>query len=77
MTSAKQIAPGHLPFKANSLDGLILADVIEHLPNAWTMVGKCSEAVRPGGWVVISVPNMRSIYVLHQFFIRGDWPEED
>ncbi len=77
LTSAKQIAPGHLPFEANSLDGLILADVIEHLPNAWMVVKQLAEAVRPGGWVVISVPNMRSIYVLHEFFIRGDWPEED
>jgi aminoglycoside phosphotransferase (APT) family kinase protein len=31
--------------------------------------------VKSGGWVVISVPNMRHINVLATLAIKGDWPE--
>ena len=62
-------------FPENSLDGLILADVLEHLPAAWDALAQFTRAVKPGGWVVISVPNMQSVYVLGQFMILGDWPE--
>ena len=77
LTTAQLIAPDQFDvFPAESLDGLILADVIEHIPRAWDALKSLTRAVRPGGWVVISVPNMRSVSVLSTFFVRGDWPEE-
>lgn len=76
LTTARLIAADDLhPFAPASLDGLILADVIEHIPRAWLALAAYAEAVRPGGWVVISVPNMRSVDVVDRFLIRGDWPE--
>src|SRR5438067_1669170 len=39
LTSARLVTPATPPselFAPESLDGLILADVIEHLPSAWT-----------------------------------------
>ncbi len=76
LTTARLISPADMsPFKANSLDGLILADVIEHVPEAWTALLRYVEAVKPGGWVVISVPNMRYIGALRTFVIGGEWPE--
>ena len=76
LTSMRQISPGDIaPFEPNSLDGLILADVIEHIPEAWTVLARYVEAVKPGGWVVISVPNMRYIGALREFVLGGDWPE--
>ena len=77
LSSARVVAPDdRSPFPAASLDGLILSDVLEHLPEAWQALEEFAKAVRPGGWVVLSVPNMRNIKVFFQFFIRGDWPEE-
>jgi len=77
LTSARVISPDdRRPFEDESLDGLILADVIEHIPAAWNALASFSRAVRPGGWVVISVPNMRNLNVLVQFGILGDWPEK-
>ena len=76
LTSARVIdASDRLPFAEESLDGLILADVIEHIPQAWNALQSFVKAVRPGGWVVISVPNMRSIECVLEFIGRGDWPE--
>lgn len=76
LTSARVVgADDWCPFEAGSLDGLILADVLEHLPAAWLRLKSLASAVKPGGWVVISVPNMRYIGALLQLCVRGDWPE--
>ena len=77
LASARLISPDDRNlFPDNSLDGLILADVIEHMPAAWDALAVFARAVKPGGWVVISVPNMQSFYVLVRFIILGDWPEK-
>ncbi|MCY2954595.1 MAG: class I SAM-dependent methyltransferase [Planctomycetota bacterium] len=77
LTSARVVAADdRAVFPDASLDGLILADVIEHMPLAWESLAAYTKAVRPGGWVVISVPNMRNLKVLSRFIIGGDWPEE-
>ena len=77
LSSARVVAAAERgPFAAASLDGLILADVIEHVPRAWEALGAYAAMVRPGGWVVISVPNMRNIKVVGRFIFGGDWPEE-
>jgi hypothetical protein len=55
---------------------LILADVIEHMPRAWSVLNDYVRMVKPGGWVVISVPNMRYLPALWVFTLRGDWPEQ-
>jgi 2-polyprenyl-3-methyl-5-hydroxy-6-metoxy-1,4-benzoquinol methylase len=76
LTSARVIdAADENPFAENSLDGLILADVLEHLPMAWMKLKSFSQAVKPGGWVVISVPNNRYVEALVPLLIKGEWPE--
>lgn len=78
ITSARLISPDdYRPFPAESLDGLILADVLEHIPKAWEALAALAEAVRVAGWVVISVPNMRYLDAIWQFVVRGDWPEPE
>lgn len=77
LTSARLIgAEEETPFGEATLDGLILADVLEHLPMAWAKLQTFSRAVKPGGWVVISVPNNRYIEALVPLVVMGDWPEE-
>jgi len=77
LASMTLTSPGErLPFDEASFDGLILADVIEHIPGAWTALAEFSRFVKVGGWVVISVPNMRGWDVFSQFVLRGDWPEK-
>jgi SAM-dependent methyltransferase len=65
------------PFARDSLDGLILADVLEHMPAAWDALRSFAECVRIGGWVVISVPNMLYLEALYHLIWRRDWPEKD
>ena len=77
LTSARVIDPNdEMPFEENSLDGLILADVIEHLPMAWLRLKSFVRAVKPGGWIAISVPNNRYIEAVWTLAVGGEWPEE-
>ena len=76
LTTARVIQPTEeAPFEDNSLDGLILADVLEHMPLAWLKLRSFVRAVKPGGWVVISVPNNRYVEALIPLLLKGDWPE--
>ena len=78
LTSARVIGYDEtMPFAAESLDGLMLLDVIEHIPLAWERLAEYTKMVKKGGWVVISVPNMRHLEALTQLVIKGDWPEYD
>lgn len=77
LTSARVVSPDErMPFEPDSLDGLILADVIEHMPQAWDYLASFARMVKPGGWVVISVPNMRYQSALATFVLGGEWPED-
>jgi len=76
LTSARVITPDNrMPFDENSLDGLILPDVLEHIPLAWEYLNEYTKMVKPGGWVVISVPNMRYLPVLATLCVKGEWYE--
>jgi 2-polyprenyl-3-methyl-5-hydroxy-6-metoxy-1,4-benzoquinol methylase len=76
LTTARVIAiDDKHPFDRESLDGLILADVLEHIPAAWEALRSFVESVRVGGWVVISVPNMLYLEALYQLLWKRDWPE--
>jgi O-antigen biosynthesis protein len=76
LTKAWQISPtDERPFELGSLDGLILSDVIEHMPMAHLRLEQFSSMVKSGGWVVISVPNMLYLEAIYQYLGKRDWPE--
>ena len=78
LTSARVIGYDEtMPFAEESLDGLMLLDVLEHMPLAWERLAEYAKMVKKGGWVVISVPNMRHIEIVTKLFFRGDWPEDE
>jgi 2-polyprenyl-3-methyl-5-hydroxy-6-metoxy-1,4-benzoquinol methylase len=78
LTSARVVRPDEIRvFSHGSLDGLILADVLEHMPSAWDRLAEYARMVKPGGWVVISTPNMRHWTAILRFFVLGDWPERN
>jgi 2-polyprenyl-3-methyl-5-hydroxy-6-metoxy-1,4-benzoquinol methylase len=44
-------------------DKILLLDVIEHVPDSEGMVRECLSLLRPGGQIIISVPNIANISV--------------
>jgi len=50
-----------LPMGAGQFDGVLCSSVLEYLKNPEACVDEFSRVLRPGGWLLISVPNARSL----------------
>jgi SAM-dependent methyltransferase len=47
-----------LPFRSGSLDGASLIEVVEHIMLAEDLLAEVGRVVRPGGWLVVTTPNV-------------------
>ena len=47
---------GALPFRDESIDGILCEMVLEHIPDATGALGECRRVLRPGGRIYIAVP---------------------
>ncbi len=77
----EQVVPGdletlELPFSDGSFDALMYADVLEHLRDPQAALRRHRRLLRPGGWIIVSVPNLQHLSVFGNL-LRGRWPEED
>lgn len=64
-----------LPFAPSSFDVVVCADVLEHLPEPAAALSSVVELCRPGGAVVISVPNI-AYWQARLRLLRGVWRYE-
>ena len=62
----REVAPG-------SLDLVLCLDILEHLPDPWALVRRVSPLLRPGGRLVVSVPNVRHWKFLWRLAVLGDF----
>lgn len=46
-----------VPYPDGSFDGIVLLDVLEHVPNDRAVIAEVARVLRPGGQLVVSVPN--------------------
>ena len=67
--------PG-LPFAEGSFDLVILADVLEHLADPGAPLRRATTWCKPGGAVLVSVPNVAH-WRARLELARGRWPAED
>jgi len=61
---------------AESLDLVLCLDVLEHLVDPWRAMARLTRALRPGGSVIISVPNVRHYSVALPLLWSGRWQYE-
>jgi GT2 family glycosyltransferase/SAM-dependent methyltransferase/Tfp pilus assembly protein PilF len=57
-------------------DLLLALDVLEHLYDPWDSLAELSRYVKPGGYVVASIPNIQNITIV-QDLIKGNWQYQD
>jgi SAM-dependent methyltransferase len=62
-----------LPFENNSFDYIILAEVIEHIRNPFSVIKELVRILRPGGILMISTPNILSLKSRFRYLIEGSW----
>ena len=65
-----------LPFEPGSFDLVVLADVLEHLADPTTGLVRAAGWCRPGGAVLVSVPNVAH-WQARLTLLRGRWPQHD
>jgi 2-polyprenyl-3-methyl-5-hydroxy-6-metoxy-1,4-benzoquinol methylase len=66
-----------LPSNIEDFDCIIFADVLEHLRDPWGTLSRYLQWLKPGGYVVASIPNVRNIALLYNLIVRGRWRYED
>jgi 2-polyprenyl-3-methyl-5-hydroxy-6-metoxy-1,4-benzoquinol methylase len=66
-----------LPEDIEPFDCVVFADVLEHLRDPWATMARYLQLLKPGGYVVASIPNVRNIALLYNLIVRGRWRYED
>ncbi len=57
----------------NYYDAILFGDVLEHLIDPWSVVKKLTDFLKPGGFMIASIPNIRSRQAFKQIFLKGDF----
>jgi len=65
-----------LPFEEGSFDLVVLADVLEHLPDPPAALRRAIGWARPGATILVSVPNVAH-WQARLTLLRGRWPAEE
>jgi methionine biosynthesis protein MetW len=65
-----------LPFAPGGFDLVVLADVLEHLADPPAALRRAVGWCRPGGAVLVSVPNVAH-WSARVALVRGRWPQEE
>jgi len=58
----------NLPFKSETVNRIICAEIIEHLNEPGQMISETQRVLKNGGSIVITTPNEHSIWGLYEFF---------
>lgn len=69
---------GYLCSRTNSYDAIFLIEVLEHVEDAYRTLRQCHGALRPGGLLFLTCPNIDSSFSRTWFFLTGrHWYFED
>ncbi len=61
-----------LPYGAGTFDCIVLADILEHLRDPWSLLKRLVPLLRPRGRLIASLPNVRHWSVLRGL-LEGNW----
>ena len=62
---------------AATLDLVLCLDVLEHLVDPWRVVERLTNLLRPGGRLIVSVPNIRNWKFVKNLLLKGDFNYRD
>lgn len=62
---------------AGRFDGVVMNDVLEHLPDPAALLRALRPALKPGAVLVASIPNVRYFFNVVDLAVRGRWDYTD
>ncbi len=65
------------PLRRGQFNIILFPDVLEHLIDPWSVLKKMRSYLKPGGKIIVSVPNIRHFTVLRDLIWHGDWRYSD
>lgn len=60
-----------IPAESTSQDVVLAVEVLEHLPRPYDFMAEAARVLKPGGWVVLSLPNILHLVSRFQFLTCG------
>jgi len=60
----------------NTIDMVVLADVLEHFYNPWQALQSLKPWLTPNAQVMISLPNVRNLWLVDRLISQGQWRYE-
>jgi len=73
LPNIRQAPAEALPYDADTFDMVLLHEVLEHVDDDAAAVGEAWRVTRPGGRIVVFVPNRWYPFETHGFFWRGEY----
>lgn len=67
----------NLSFGDSYYDYVLAGDILEHLVDPWTVLRRILFNLKPGGYVIASIPNVRHWRVLFDLIFRDSWEYSD
>ncbi len=64
-------------FIEKSFDYIICGDILEHLKDPWEQLKRLLGLLKPGGKIIVSLPNVRCYRVSFPLIFSGDWNYRD
>jgi SAM-dependent methyltransferase len=61
-----RVMPASLPFLAGAFDVVVLPDYLEHVEDDLGLLGEIGRVLRPGGRLVVVVPQTGGLHLLHR-----------
>lgn len=61
----------------NYFDAVYFNDVLEHLPDPYTILRRIKQNMKEDGHILVSLPNVRYIRNFFNFIVRKDWAYTD
>ena len=71
------IEEGLHTLEGQAFDCVVMNDVLEHLVEPWLTLKALGPLLAEDGVVVASIPNIRYMPVLREYFVEGEWRYQD
>ncbi len=59
-----------IPLADNSIDGILCTQVLEHVPHPWIAIREMFRVLRPGGYLLLTVPQTNELHEEPRDFFR-------